>query len=548
MKELENKVNEWLEKNNDTFSKKVENSSRIQIKPLYTPDDLEDFEYLRDVGLPGSFPYLRGPYPTMYRGRVWTMRQYSGYQTAAKTNERYKFLLEQGQTGLSVAFDLPTQMGYNSDHGLAFGEVGRTGVPICSLKDMEALFEGIPLSKVSTSMTINSPTAIILAMYIALGDKQGVPKDQLRGTVQNDILKEYVARNTYIFPPEPSMRLVADVIEYCSKNLPRFNTISISGYHIREAGATAVQEIAFTLANAIAYVETVLKRNLDFDAFASRLSFFFCTHNDFFEEVAKFRAARRMWAKIAKERFNAQKVKSMMLRFHTQTIGSTLTAQQPDNNVVRVAIQTLAAVIGGAQSLHSSSKDEALCLPVEDSVRLSLRTQQVIAHETGVINTIDPLGGSYYVETLTNRLEEEAFKIIEEIDELGGAIKAIETGYIQNKIQQNSYKLQQAIEKGDMTVVGVNKFVEADEDLTCDILTCDPEVQRVQVEELGGLKTSRDEQKVQEYLEKIRKVAENPQENMMPILIEAVKHYVTTGEICLVLREVFGEYRPTITI
>ncbi|MHA1143390.1 MAG: acyl-CoA mutase large subunit family protein [Candidatus Helarchaeota archaeon] len=548
MTDIEKKVDEWLKRNETTFQKKVENSSRIEIKPLYTPEDLTDFKYLEDSGIPGSYPYLRGVYPTMYRGRIWTMRQYSGYQTAAKTNERYKYLLERGQTGLSVAFDLPTQMGYDSTHPLAKGEVGRTGVPISSLKDMEDLFKGIPLDKVSTSMTINSPTAIILAMYIALGDKQGVPREKLRGTVQNDILKEYLARNTYIFPPEPSMRLVADVIEYCSKNLPNFNTISISGYHIREAGATAVQELAFTLANAIAYVKTVLKRNLDFDSFARRLSFFFCTHNDFFEEIAKFRAARRMWAKIAREQFGAKNPKSMMLRFHTQTIGSTLTAQQPDNNTVRVAIQTLAAVLGGAQSLHSSSRDEALCLPTEESVTLSLRTQQIIAHETGVVNTIDPLGGSYYLETLTSKLEEEAFKIIEEIEEMGGAIKAIENGFIQKKIQYNSYLLQKSIEEGKTVVVGVNKYVEEDEELCYQVLQGDPTVEKEQIVMHENVLKNRNIDEVQAHLEKIRKVAENPNENIMPVLIEAVKHYVTTGEICKVLREVFGEYKPKVSI
>ncbi len=549
-KENEEKISEDLKKWEESIKKfdlkDVENTSHLKIKPIYTPLDVKETTY-DDIGFPGEFPYTRGPYSTMYRGRTWTMRQYSGYQNAKLTNQRYKFLIEQGQTGLSVAFDLPTQMGYDGDHPLAQGEIGRTGVPIYTLKDMEDLFDGIPLDKVSTSMTINSPTAIILAMYIALAEKQGVTPDKLRGTVQNDILKEYLARNTYIFPPAPSMRLVSDVIEYCSTNLPRFNTISISGYHIREAGATAVQEIAFTLANAIAYVEDVLKRGLDIDQFASRLSFFFCTHNDFFEEVAKFRSARRMWAKIIKDRFKAKNPKSMMLRFHTQTIGSTLTAQQPDVNLIRVAIQTLAAVMGGAQSLHSSSRDEALSLPSEESVRLSLRTQQVIAYESGAVNAIDPLGGSYYLENLTNKMEEEAFKIIKDIKARGGAIKAIESGYIQKQIQDNAYKIQKDIEDGKQIVIGVNKFQIKDEDLKLEILKADPEIQKQQIEKLEKIKESRDNNLVKEKLEKIKEVAKT-NENLMPYLIEAVKAYATNGEICDVLREIFGTYKLTTII
>jgi len=544
-KEEERKISENLKKWEENLKKfdikEVENTSYFKIKPIYTPLDLENSSY-DDLGFPGEFPYTRGPYSTMYRGRKWTMRQYSGYQNAEKTNQRYKFLLEQGQTGLSVAFDLPTQMGYDGDHPLAQGEIGRTGVPIYTLQDMEDLFEGIPLDKVSTSMTINSPTAIILAMYIALAEKQGVSSDKLRGTVQNDILKEYLARNTYIFPPAPSMRLVSDVIEYCSKNLPRFNTISISGYHIREAGATAVQELAFTIANAIAYVEDVIRRGLDIDQFASRLSFFFCTHNDFFEEVAKFRAARRMWAKIVKDRFKAKNPKSMMLRFHTQTIGSSLTAQQPDVNLIRVAIQTLAAVMGGAQSLHSSSRDEALSLPSEESVRLSLRTQQVIAYESGAINTIDPLGGSYYLEALTNEIEYEAFKIINDIEAHGGAIKAIESGYIQKQIQENAYKIQQEIENGQQIVIGVNKFQIENEEIKLEILKADPVIQRKQIEKLEKIKESRDNKMVKDKLEKIKEVAKTS-ENLMPYIIDAVKAYATNGEICDVLRDVFGTYK-----
>ena len=537
----------WVKKAKINELKKHKNSSGIQLKPIYTPLDIKDQQYEKDLGFPGSYPFTRGVYPTMYLGRKWTMRQYSGFQSAKETNERYKYLLQQGQTGLSVAFDLPSQMGYDSDSELSLGEVGRTGVPISSLQDMEELFEGIPLDKVSTSMTINSPTAIMLAMYIAMAEKQGVNHDQLRGTVQNDILKEYLARNTYIFPPEPSMRLVADVIEYCSNHLPNFNTISISGYHIREAGATAVQEVAFTLANAIAYVEEVLKRGLNFDKFARRLSFFWCTLNDFFEEIAKFRASRRVWAKIAKERFGAENPKSMMLRFHTQTIGSTLTAQQPLCNSVRVAIQTLAAVLGGAQSLHASSYDEALCLPTEESVKLSLRTQQIIAFETGVANVIDPLGGSYYLETLTNQMEEKIFDIIKTIDEMGGAAKAIESGYIPKLIQNNSYELQKRVESGEDVIVGVNKYVEPGEELCCQIFQRDPAIEKAQIEKVNNLKASRDEKIIKEKLASIKKTAEG-NENMMPVFIDAVKSYVTTKEICDVLREVFGEHKQVKSI
>lgn len=543
-KRLSEDLKRWKEKIKKFDLENIENSSYFQLKPIYTPLDLKDTTY-GDINLPGEFPFTRGPYSTMYRGRLWTMRQYSGFQNAKLTNQRYKYLLEHGQTGLSVAFDLCTQMGFDSDNILAQGEVGKTGVPISSLKDMEDLFEGIPLDQVSTSMTINAPTAIILAMYIALAEKQGVSIYKLRGTVQNDILKEYIARNTYIFPPFPSMRLVADVIEYCSKKIPHFNTISISGYHIREAGATAVQEIAFTLINAIAYVEEVLKRGLDIDQFASRLAFFFCTYNDFFEEIAKFRAARRIWAKIIKNRFKAKNLKSMQLRFHAQTIGSSLTAQQPDVNLIRVAIQTLASVLGGAQSIHSSSRDEALSLPSEDSVRLSLRTQQVIAYETGAGNVIDPIGGSYYLESLTNQMEEEAFKIIKKIEEQGGAINAIENGYIQKEIQENAYKIQQSIEKGEQIVIGVNKFQIEKEDLKLEILKSDLEIERQQIDKLKKIKESRDNNLVHEKLIKIKEVAKTD-ENLMPYLINAVKVYATTGEICDILKEVFGTYKMTI--
>lgn len=482
----------------------------------------------------------------MYRGRLWTMRQYAGFATAEESNNRYKYLLEQGQTGLSVAFDLPTQIGYDSDHSLSEGEVGKVGVAIDSLKDMEILFDGIPLDKVSTSMTINAPASVLLAMYIAVAEKQGVSKDKLRGTIQNDILKEYIARGTYIFPPEPSMRLITDIFEYCSKEVPKWNTISISGYHIREAGSTAAQEVAFTLADGIAYVEAALKAGLDVDDFAPRLSFFFNAHNNLLEEVAKFRAARRIWANIMKNRFHAKKEKSMMLKFHTQTAGSTLTAQQPDNNIIRVTIQTLAAVLGGTQSLHTNSRDEALALPTEESVRIALRTQQIVGYESGVTDTIDPLAGSYYIESLTDKIEEEAMRYIETIDELGGAPKAIAKGYIQKEIQNSAYKYQMAVEEQKEIVVGVNKF-QIEEEHHKDILRVDPEVERLQKEKLAKLRQERDNEKVNETLENLRKSAEG-EENLMPFILESVKTYATLGEICDVLREVFGEYEQSVIL
>ncbi|MFQ5874903.1 MAG: methylmalonyl-CoA mutase, partial [Dehalococcoidia bacterium] len=456
------------------YRKRFETGSGIEVERVYTPADV-GVDYLEDLGFPGDYPVTRGVYPTMYRGRLWTMRQYAGYATAEESNRRYKYLLSQGQTGLSVAFDLPTQMGYDSDHPLAEGEVGKVGVAVDSLGGMEILFDGIPLDRVSTSMTINAPAAILLAMYIAVAKKQGVDPKVLRGTVQNDILKEYVARGTYIFPPEPSMRLVTDLIAYCKDHLPRWNTISISGYHIREAGATAVQEVAFTLADAIAYVQAATHAGLDVDEFAPRLSFFFNAHNDFFEEVAKFRAARRLWGRIMRERFEAQNPRSWMLRFHTQTAGCTLTAQQPDNNIVRVTLQALAAVMGGTQSLHTNSRDEALSLPTERSVRIALRTQQIIAHESGVANTIDPLGGSYYVERLTNEIERQAEEYIERIDQMGGALRAIETGFIQREIQESAYRYQKAVESKERIVVGVNEFV-VEEETTLQHLKVDPRV------------------------------------------------------------------------
>lgn len=516
--------------------------SGASVNQLYTPLDVADIDYLENIGFPGQYPFTRGVQPNMYRGRLWTMRQYAGFSNAEESNARYKYLLEQGQTGLSIAFDLPTQIGYDSDHPMAEGEVGKVGVAIDSLADMEILFDGIPLDKVSTSMTINAPAAILLAFYIAVAEKQGVTPDKLNGTIQNDILKEYAARGTYIFPPAPSMRLITDIFEFCSKFVPNWNTISISGYHIREAGSTAVQEVAFTLANGIAYVDAAIKAGLDVDTFAGRLSFFFNAHNDLLEEVAKFRAARRIWAKIMKERFKAKKERSMMLRFHTQTAGSTLTAQQPDNNIVRVTIQTLAAVLGGTQSLHTNSRDEALALPTEESVRIALRTQQIVAYESGVAETVDPLAGSYYVEALTNRIEKEAWEYIYKIDQMGGAVKAIEQGYIQKEIQDAAYEYQKEIESGKRIVVGVNKF-QIEEKAPEGLLKVDPNVGILQAKKLAELKAKRDGIAVQNALDELRAGAKGDA-NLMPLILKAAKVYCTEGEICDVLREIFGEYTP----
>ncbi|NLW24664.1 MAG: methylmalonyl-CoA mutase family protein [Clostridia bacterium] len=516
--------------------------SGAEVKQLYTPLDVENIDYVTDIGFPGQYPFTRGVQPNMYRGRFWTMRQYAGFSTAEESNARYKYLLEQGQTGLSVAFDLPTQIGYDSDHPMAEGEVGKVGVAIDSLADMEILFDGIPLDKVSTSMTINAPASVLLAFYIAVAEKQGVTPDKLRGTIQNDILKEYAARGTYIFPPAPSMRLITDIFEFCSQNVPNWNTISISGYHIREAGSTAAQEVAFTLADGIAYVEAAIKAGLDVDTFAGRLSFFFNAHNDLLEEVAKFRAARRIWAKIMKERFGAKKERSMMLRFHTQTGGSTLTAQQPDNNIVRVTIQTLAAVLGGTQSLHTNSRDEALALPTEESVRIALRTQQIVAYESGVAETVDPLAGSYYVEAMTKRIEEEAWTYIKKIDELGGAVKAIEQGYIQKEIQDSAYEYQKEIESGKRIVVGVNKF-QIEEEPPKGLLKVDPSVGIQQAKKLAEMKAKRDGNAVQAALDELREAAKGDA-NLMPVILKAARVYATEGEICDVLRDVFGEYTP----
>ncbi len=541
----ENTLNKSL-KNYSERKKVFVTGSDEEINRLYDPLDLNNFDYINDLGYPGEFPYTRGVQPTMYRGRLWTMRQYAGFGDAEESNKRYKYLLKNGQTGLSIAFDLPTQIGYDSSHPMSHGEVGKVGVAIDTLEDMELLFDGIPLNKVSTSMTINAPAAVLLAMYIAIAEKQGIPKSELNGTIQNDILKEYIARGTYIFPPSPSMRLITDIFGYCSEELPKWNTISISGYHIREAGATAIQEIAFTLANGIAYVDAAVKSGLDIDVFAPRLSFFFNAHNDLFEEVAKFRAARRLWAKIMKDRFSAKDPKSMMLRFHTQTAGCTLTAQQPDNNIVRVAIQALAAVLGGTQSLHTNSRDEALSLPSQKSVRIALRTQQIIAFESGAAETIDPMAGSYYLEKLTNEIENGVTNYIDQIDRLGGAPKAIERGFVQREIQNSAYKYQKDIEEKKRIIVGVNEF-QSEEEPVKDLLKVNPEIEKKQREKLALIKKKRDKEKVCKSLSTLKKIADTDQ-NVMPAIIDCVKNYASLGEICDQLREVFGEYKDSINI
>ncbi|WP_121821919.1 acyl-CoA mutase large subunit family protein [Halostella salina] len=512
------------------------------VERLYTPADVADMDYEEDLGFPGREPYTRGVYSTGYRGRLWTMRQYAGFGTPEETNERFHYLLDEGQTGLSMAFDLPTQMGYDSDDAMAAGEVGKSGVAIDTLDDMETVFDGIPLDEVSTSMTINAPAAVLLAMYIAVGDEQGVDRAELRGTIQNDLLKEYVARNTYIYPPEPSMRIITDIFEYCAAETPKFNTISISGYHIREAGATAAQELAFTLGNGIEYVQAAVDTGLDVDDFAPQLSFFFNAHNDIFEEVAKFRAARRMWAKIMDERFGAEDPKSKQLKFHTQTAGSTLTAQQIENNVVRVGYQALAAVLGGTQSLHTNGKDEALALPTEESVRTALRTQQILAHESGAADTIDPLAGSYYVESLTDELEAEAFDILDTVDEKGGMLRAVEEQWVQRQIQDTAFERQQEIEDGDRIIVGVNEF-ETDEEPEMDIQEVTEEDERRQIDRLESVKADRDDEAVEAALAALREAAEGD-ENVMPYIVDAVKAYATVGEVCDVLRDTFGEYHP----
>jgi len=523
-----------------------ETSDGAPVDPVYAPDDVDGQKYLEQLGFPGEYPYTRGVQPTMYRGRLWTMRQYAGFGDAEESNRRYRYLLEHGQTGLSVAFDLPTQIGYDSDHKMALAEVGKVGVAISSLADMELLFDQIPLEKVTTSMTINATAAILLALYVAVAKKQGADLTKVGGTTQHDVLKEYIARGTHIFPPEGSLRLITDVLRWCKDNLSQWNTISISGYHMREAGCTAVQEVAFTFANAIAYVQAALDAGLKFDEFAPRLSFFFASYSDLLEEVAKFRAARRMWARIAKERFGAEDPRSMMLRFHTQTGGATLTAQQPENNIVRTAIQALAAVLGGTQSLHTNSMDEALALPTEKAVQIALRTQQIIAHESGSADVIDPVGGSYYVESLTDRIEEEAFKYIERIDDLGGALKAIEMGFQQREIQENSYRIQMQVDRRQRTVVGVNEFT-MEEETQPDILRVREEVVRRQVERLQRVRAERDGARVRHLLKLLDEAARS-NANLVPVFIECVENYVTVGEICDVLRGVFGEQREFVVI
>jgi methylmalonyl-CoA mutase N-terminal domain/subunit len=526
--------------------KRFESTSGAEIDRLYTSGHLEEFDELRDLGFPGEYPFTRGVQPTMYRGRFWTMRQYAGFGDARESNHRYRYLLDHGQTGLSVAFDLPTQMGYDSDSPMASGEVGKVGVAIDSLEDMEVLFDRIPLGKVSTSMTINSTAAVLLAMYVAVGEKQGVAADRLNGTIQNDILKEYIARGTYIFPPAPSMRVITDIFAFCKDRVPRWNTISISGYHIREAGSTAAQEIAFTLANGIAYVQAAIDAGMSVDSFASRLAFFFNAHNAFLEEVAKFRAARRLWARIMRERFRAKDPRSWMLRFHTQTAGSSLTAQQPDNNIIRVTVQALSAVLGGTQSLHTNSRDEALSLPTEDSVRIALRTQQVIAHESGAGDTVDPLGGSYCVEALTSALERQAADYIGKIDRMGGVIRAIDAGYVQKEIQDAAYRYQQEIEKKERIIVGLNEF-EVREARPDKLLTVDPRIEKDQRKRLADLRRKRDGRAVREALASLEKACRG-KENVMPPILSAVRGYATIGEISDVMRHVFGTYRGKVTV
>lgn len=525
---------------------KFETVSFEKVAPLYLMDEEKNEKFLDDISFPGVYPYTRGIQPTMYRGKLWTMRQYAGFGTAKESNERYRYLLSQGTTGLSIAFDLPTQIGYDSDSDLAIGEVGKVGVAIDTLADMEILFEKIPIDKISTSMTINASAAVLLSMYIVVAEKNGVALNEINGTIQNDILKEYIARGTYIFPPKPSLRIITDIFKYCAKEVPKWNTISISGYHIREAGSTAAQEVGFTLVNGITYVEAALKAGLDVDDFAGQLSFFFNSHNDLLEEVAKFRAARRLWAKIMKDKFKAKKARSMMLRFHTQTAGSTLTAQQIDNNIARVTIQTLAAVLGGTQSLHTNSKDEALALPTEDSVRTALRTQQIVAHESGVTNTIDPLAGSYYVEEMTDLIERKAKEYIEKIDSLGGMIPAIEAGYVQGEIQKAAYDYEKEIENGNRIIVGVNKF-QSKEQSKPELLKINEKIQEEQIKFLKSVKEKRNNNIVDEKLVALKKAAQSDA-NLIPFIIDAVRVYASVGEICDSLRDVFGEYKENVII
>jgi methylmalonyl-CoA mutase N-terminal domain/subunit len=517
--------------------------SGIETEPLYTPENA-DLDYRRDLGYPGEYPYTRGVYPSMYRGRLWTMRQFAGFGTAEETNARFRYLLAHGQTGLSTAFDMPTLMGYDSDHARSLGEVGREGVAVDSLADMETLFDGIPLGDVSTSMTINSPAAVLLAYYVCVGEEQGVPRERLRGTAQTDILKEYIAQKEWIFPPEPSMRLVVDMVEFCAREMPLFHPISISGYHIREAGSTAAQELAFTLADGFAYVEAAIERGLDVDDFAPRLSFFFNAHLDFFEEIAKYRAARRIWAREMRDRFGARNERSLLMRFHTQTAGVSLTAQQPEVNIVRTALEALAAVLGGTQSLHTNSFDEALALPTEDAVRLALRTQQVIAHESGVVNSIDPLGGSYFVEELTSTLEAQAYEYFDRIERLGGVIAAIKDNFFQREIAEASFRYQAEVEAGQRVVVGVNRYVHEDES-PIPILKIDEALERKQVERLAGVRARRDSSAVEARLAALKTAAASEGENLMPLIVDAARDYVTLGEMCDALREVWGVWRET---
>jgi methylmalonyl-CoA mutase N-terminal domain/subunit len=536
----------WIRQSNERKNE-FHNTSNMLIKRLYTAEDVKELDYMRDLGFPGEYPFLRGVHATMYRGRFWTMRQFSGFGTAEQTNKRFKYLLREGETGLSIAFDYPTIMGYDSDYPMGKGEVGICGVAISSLKDMEVLLDGIPLDKVTTSMTINGPAAMLLAMYVAVGDKQDISREKLGGTTQNDNLKEYFAQKLCIYPPKPSVKLTTDIIEYCARHLPRWNPISISGYHIREAGANAVQELAFTLYDGITYVESTLQRGMKVDDFAHRLSFFFASHNDFFEELAKFRAARRLWAKLMKERFHAKNPRSMWMRMHVQTSGCTLTAQQPLNNITRTTIQAFAAVLGGTQSLHTNSFDEALALPSEEAVRVALRTQQIMAHESGATSTIDPLAGSYYIEALTNEMEEKATEYIQKVDDMGGAMVAIEKGFFQKEIADSSYKYQKEIDERKRTIVGVNDYEIEKEEYRIKLLRVDSKVEKEQVDNLQDLRKKRDNRKAEEMLSKLQRSAEKD-ENLMPAIIEATKAYATLGEICSVLRKVYGEYKELIVI
>ena len=547
IKEVKKAKEEWEGNLASVFKKAPEIKERfstvsdLEINRLYTPEDVSEFDFQGDIGFPGEYPFTRGVQPSMYRGKTWTMRMFSGFGSAEDTNERYHYLLSQGQTGLSVAFHMPTLMGYDSDSPMAAGEVGRCGVAVDTLKDMEILFDGIPLDRVTTSMTINPPAAILFAMYIAVAEKQGVNKSRIGGTIQNDMLKEFIAQKTFMCPPRPSVRVIVDIMEYCAKEVPRWNTISISGYHIREAGSTAVQELAFTLADGIGYVQAAVERGLDVDSFAPRLSFFFNAHIDFFEEIAKYRAARRIWARVMKERFKAKNPRSWLMRFHTQTAGCSLTAKQPYNNVVRTAFEALAAVLGGTQSLHTNSLDEVLALPSEESVTIALRTQQIIAEETGVTNTIDPLGGSYFIESLTNKMEEEAMAYINKIDDMGGIIAAIERGYPQNEIANASYHYQRQVDKGEKTIVGVNRYSQ-EENIPIETLKIPHEIEKRQIERIREVKQNRDSAKVEACLDKIRGACEGS-ENVMPYILDAVREYATLQEICDVFRDVFGVYR-----